>query len=103
MHHDSVDGEHRPRNQRPIISRFPAYLVGIVGVLLFELVRLEYGPKGEHVTVGVLARWWLAQFAYFAAVFIVFMGLFLLPLRKRLRRRTFVTSVCNLFMACMLF
>jgi hypothetical protein len=82
--------------------KFVPGIIGLVASLVWIFLRRRYAPH-DHETVAALVTWWRAQFAYAILVFIVMALAFFLPFFRKLRPAVLLSSVCNLFMTCMLF
>lgn len=77
-------------------------MIGLVAGLVWISLRRHYAPH-DHETVAALVTWWRAQFEYAILVFIILALAFFVPFLRRLRPAILLSSICNLFMTCMLF
>lgn len=77
-------------------------IIGLVAGLVWIFLRRRYAPH-NYETVEGLVTWWRAQFGYAILVFVVLALAFFLPFFRKLRPAVLLSSICNLFMTCMLF
>ena len=82
--------------------KFIPGMIGLVAGVIWILLRRHYAPH-DHATVESLVVWWQAQLAYAAAVFVLLATAFFLPVFRKLKPAVLLSSICNLFMTCVLF